>query len=88
MILMVWVASFTGSGGQPLPVGEAATVSGSMQVGLWPMGTGSLAAGRTRRRGDRGGGIARRGLDTVARLGVIWRPGDGLLVVVVGPLSQ
>jgi hypothetical protein len=49
MILMVCVASFTGSGGQPLLVGEAATVSGSMHVALWPMIAGYLAAGRTRR---------------------------------------
>jgi hypothetical protein len=49
MILMVCVASFAGSGGQSLLVGEAATVSGSMQVAPWPMGAGSLAAGRARR---------------------------------------
>jgi hypothetical protein len=46
---MVWVASFAGSGGQPLLVGEAATVSGLMQVALWPMGAGFLAAGWARR---------------------------------------
>jgi hypothetical protein len=49
MILMVCVASFTGSGGQPLLVGDAATVWGSMPVALWPMVAGYLAAGRTRR---------------------------------------
>jgi hypothetical protein len=46
---MVCVASFTGSGGQPLLVGEAATVSGSMHVALWPMGAGYLPGDRTRR---------------------------------------
>jgi hypothetical protein len=43
------LASFTGSGGQPLLVGDAATVWGSMPVALWPMIAGYLAAGRTRR---------------------------------------
>jgi hypothetical protein len=85
--LMECVASFTDSGGQPLLDGDAATVLELMHGAMWPMGAGSLAAGLTRRRRDRGGGSARRRLDTVARLGVIWRPRDGLLMVVVGPLS-
>jgi hypothetical protein len=48
MILMVCLASFAGSGSQPLLEHEGVTVPGSMHA-MWPMIAGSLAGGRTRR---------------------------------------